>query len=37
MQVDKETVFDYRVDPGTKSWVTWEAEEWSAPKRIAFS
>ena len=34
---EKETVFDYYVDPETKQWKLWEAEGWVAPKRIAFS
>ncbi len=37
MSVDKETVFDYYVDPATKSWKLWEAETWTPPKRLAFS
>jgi len=37
MAVDKETVYDYKVDPVSKSWVIWEAETWIIPKRIAFS
>jgi hypothetical protein len=26
MSVDKETVFDYYVDPNAKAWKLWEAE-----------
>jgi hypothetical protein len=26
MAVDKETVYDYKVDPTTKTWILWEAE-----------
>lgn len=26
MSVDKETVYDYYVDPNTKTWKLWEAE-----------
>ena len=37
MAVEKETVFDYYVDPITKSWKIWEAEQWVPPKRMAFS
>jgi dynein heavy chain len=37
MSVDKETVFEYYVDPNTKSWRIWEAEQWQTPKRLAFS
>ena len=37
MAVEKETVFDYYVDPNTKSWKIWEAEQWVPPKRMAFS
>jgi len=28
MSVDKETVYDYYVDPSTKTWKVWEAEQW---------
>jgi dynein heavy chain len=34
---DKVTIFDYFVDETTKKWVLWEAEAWTAPKKIAFS
>ena len=37
MSVDKETVYDYYIDPITKQWKLWEAEQWHAPKRLAFS
>ena len=37
MTVDKETVFDYYIDPNTRSWRAWEAEQWQPPKRLAFS
>ena len=37
MSVDKETVYDYYVDPITRSWKIWEAEQWVAPRRLAFS
>lgn len=37
VSVDKETIFDYKVDPESKGWVMWEAEPWVVPKRIAFS
>jgi hypothetical protein len=37
MSVDKETVFDYYVDPLSRSWKPWEAEQWQPPKRLAFS
>mmetsp|Transcript_44095 Transcript_44095/g.42772 ORF Transcript_44095/g.42772 Transcript_44095/m.42772 type:complete len:398 (+) Transcript_44095:1837-3030(+) len=37
MSVDKETVYDYYIDPITKQWKLWEAEQWQAPKRLAFS
>jgi len=37
MTVEKETIFDYYVDDGTKQWKLWEAEHWLPPKRIAFS
>jgi hypothetical protein len=34
---DKETVFDYYVDEEKRDWKLWEAKEWTAPKKIAFS
>ena len=37
MSVDKETVFDFYVDPNAKAWKLWEAEQWVPPKRLAFS
>ena len=37
MQIDKETVFDYYVEPTTRQWKGWEAEQWQPPKRLAFS
>jgi len=37
MTVDRETVFDYYVDPNVKGWKQWEAEQWQPPKRLAFS
>lgn len=37
MAVDKETVYDYYVDPSNKQWKVWEAEQWQVPKRLAFS
>lgn len=37
MATDKESVFDYYVDQETKQWKIWEAENWVAPKKIAFS
>ena len=37
MAVDKETVYDYYIDPSTKNWKIWEAEQWQVPKRLAFS
>jgi len=35
--VDKETVFDYYMDPTLKNWKLWEADQWQPPKRLAFS
>lgn len=35
--LDKETVFDYQIDPKTRQWKLWEAEAWVPPKRIMFS
>jgi len=37
MSVDKETIFDYFFDTNENIWKPWEAEKWSAPKKIAFS
>jgi dynein heavy chain len=37
MSVDKETIYDYFVNENTKEWTLWEAEQWVAPKKIAFS
>jgi dynein heavy chain len=37
ISIDKETIFDYYVDPNTKTWKLWEAEQWVPPKRMAFS
>ena len=34
---DKETIFDYYIDYQTKQWTLWQPEEWTPPKRIAFS
>ena len=34
---DKETVYDYFVDPTTKTWKIWEAETWVPPKKLYFS
>jgi dynein heavy chain len=28
MAIEKETVFDYYIDPNTKHWKQWEAEQW---------
>lgn len=35
--VDKETIFDYYVNPATKEWELWSAETWNPPKKIIFS
>lgn len=37
ISVEKETVFDYYVEPNSKTWKLWEAEQWVPPKRMAFS
>jgi len=34
---DKETVFDYFVDPKTRNWANWKPVEWEPPKRMVFS
>jgi dynein heavy chain len=35
--VDGETVFDYFVNPDTKTWELWAPEKWEPPKRLVFS
>ena len=35
--MDKETIFDYIVDPATKQWASVVPETWVPPKRIVFS
>ena len=34
---DKETMFDYYVDPETRQWKMWQADTWNAPRRLLFS
>ena len=34
---DKETVFDYYINPQTRQWELWAPEAWTPPKRIQFS
>ena len=34
---DKETIFDYFVNPKTKAWETWKHLEWKPPRRLVFS
>ena len=34
---DKETIFDYYVNPKTKAWETWKPVEWKPPRRLVFS
>jgi dynein heavy chain len=34
---EKETIFDYFLDPDTKQWALWQPEGWTAPKKIVFS
>jgi len=34
---DKETVFDYYINPDTRQWENWKPSEWTAPKRLVFS
>ena len=35
--MDKETVFDYYINPDTKQWEVWAPETWVPPRRIVFS
>jgi len=37
MIAEKETVFDYIIDPETKTWTMIAPEVWNAPKKIVFS
>jgi dynein heavy chain len=37
MIAEKETVFDYIVDPETKGWMIVAPEVWQPPKKIVFS
>jgi dynein heavy chain, axonemal len=37
ISIEKETVFDFYVDPASKSWKLWEAGAWPVPKKLAFS
>lgn len=37
ISIEKETIFDYYVDPNSKSWKLWEADQWVPPKKLAFS
>jgi dynein heavy chain len=34
---EKETVFDYFVNPETKAWELWQPAAWTQPKKIIFS
>jgi len=34
---DKETVFDYFINQKTRTWELWEADKWTAPKKLFFS
>lgn len=34
---DKETVFDYYVNPKSRQWEQWKPAEWKPPKRLVFS
>ena len=37
MITEKETVFDYIIDPETKQWLIVSPESWAPPKKIVFS
>ena len=34
---DKETIFDYYINPTNRQWELWAPEAWTPPKKIAFS
>jgi hypothetical protein len=34
---DKETIFDYYINPDKKEWELWAPEQWTAPRKIKFS
>jgi hypothetical protein len=34
---EKETVFDWFVNPETKAWELWQPSSWTCPKKIVFS
>ena len=34
---DKETIFDYYINPNNRQWELWAPEAWAPPKRIQFS
>lgn len=34
---DKESIFDFVVDPETQQWVNWKPISWTPPKRMVFS
>jgi len=34
---EKETVFDYFVNPQTKTWEQWKPKEWKVPEKLVFS
>ena len=34
---DKETIFDWYINPETRAWEMWQPETWNPPKKIVFS
>jgi len=34
---DKETIFDYYINPKTRNWENWKPIEWKVPARLIFS
>jgi len=34
---EKETVFDYYINPTSRNWEHWKPHEWTAPRRMVFS
>jgi len=34
---ERESVFDFSIDPETKTWASWQPDEWSPPRKIVFS
>ena len=35
--IDKETVYDYYINPKTRNWENWKPADWKPPRRMVFS